>query len=400
MRKITAIAWKDALIRFSSPSSLLTFLILPILFTAILGGALSGGEEPAIDILVVDEDGSGTAGALMDEIESSETLTVVKVNRQEGEEIFTDEEAPALLIIPAGFEAAVLDGQTTEIDLRKLEDNTDADAVEQTVIAAISTVGRSLIVAQTSVLVAANIQPFGSTAEQQIYFAESLAMAQEQFASTQPLVKLTQGGETVEGEIELDPAAAHSSVGQLITWVFIPLLATSALFATERVKGTLRRLVTTPTSASTFLGGTIFGQFTIAFIQMLLLVGFGVWVMKVDWGQSPLALLVMLITFGLASVAFGTMLGTFTKTENQAGNLSIALGMSMALLGGCWFPIEIFPDTVATAVHVLPTTWAMQGLTDIVQRGQSLEGIALEAAVLVGFAIVFFTIGIFRFRYE
>jgi hypothetical protein len=42
----------------------------------------------------------------------------------------------------------------------------------------------------------------------------------------------------------------------------------------------------------------------------------------------------------------------------------------------------------------------MQGLTDIVQRGQSLEGIALEASVLVGFAIVFFTIGIFRFRYE
>lgn len=399
MRKITAIAWKDALIRFSSPSSLLTFLILPIIFTVILGGALSGGDEATIDILVVDEDESGTAGALMDELESSETLAVVKVNRQEGEERFADEKAPALLTIPSGFEAAVLDGKTTEIDLRKLEENTDADVVEQTVIAAISTVGRPLIVAQTSVLVAANIQPFGSAAEQQIYFTESLEMAQEQFASTPSLVKLTQKGETAGGETDQD-SSAHSSVGQLITWVFIPLLATSALFATERVKGTLRRLVTTPTSSATFLGGTIFGQFTMAFIQMLLLVGFGVWVMKVDWGQSPLALLVMLITFGLASVAFGTMLGTFTKTENQAGNLSIALGMSMALLGGCWFPIEVFPDTVATIVHVLPTTWAMQGLTDIVQRGQSLEGIALEAAVLVGFAIVFFTIGIFRFRYE
>ena len=72
----------------------------------------------------------------------------------------------------------------------------------------------------------------------------------------------------------------------------------------------------------------------------------------------------------------------------------------MVLLAGCWFPIEMFPDAVATAVHILPTTWAMQGLTDIVMRGQGLEDIVLEAAVLLGFAIVFFAVGIFRFRFE
>lgn len=399
MRKITAIAWKDALIRFSSPAALLTFLILPIIFTALLGGALSGGDEAAISLLVVNEDGSATAAALLDRLESSDAIAVIKVNRQEGEGRFADEEAPALLIIPAGFEATVLGGQTAEVDLRKLEDNSDADAAEQTVTAAISTVGRPLIVAQTSVLAAAGIQPFGSEAEQKKYFTTSLAMAQEQFASLPPRVVLTQKEETANGEVNLDQAA-HSSAGQLVTWVFIPLLSTSVFFALERAKGTLRRLVTTPTSSATFLGGTIFGQFTTGFIQMLLLVGFGTWVMKVDWGQSPVALLVMLVTFGLASVAFGTMLGTFTKTESQASNLSIALGMTMALLGGCWFPIEVFPDTVAKIVHILPTTWAMQGLTDIVQRGQGLAGITLEAAVLVGFAIIFFAVGIFRFRYE
>ena len=76
------------------------------------------------------------------------------------------------------------------------------------------------------------------------------------------------------------------------------------------------------------------------------------------------------------------------------------LGMVMALLGGCWYPIELFPPFVQTAAKVLPTTWAMQGMLDIVLRGEGLAGVLLPAAVLVGFAAVFFVIGVWRFRYE
>ena len=186
----------------------------------------------------------------------------------------------------------------------------------------------------------------------------------------------------------------------MITWVFIPLLGISAMFAYERQKGTLRRLLTTPTRRPTYLLGTITGQVAIALVQMLLLVGFGAIVLKLNWGQSPAALAVMLLTSALAAAALGTTLGTFVKTEAQAGGLSMMLGMVMALLGGCWYPIELFPPFVQTAAKVLPTTWAMQGMLDIVMRGEGLAGILLPAAVLVGFAAVFFVIGVWRFRYE
>jgi len=75
-------------------------------------------------------------------------------------------------------------------------------------------------------------------------------------------------------------------------------------------------------------------------------------------------------------------------------------GMVMALLGGCWYPIELFPQFVRTAVKILPTSWSMQGMLDIVARGQGLVQILPIAAVLLGFAAVFFFIGIRRFRYE
>jgi ABC-2 type transport system permease protein len=76
------------------------------------------------------------------------------------------------------------------------------------------------------------------------------------------------------------------------------------------------------------------------------------------------------------------------------------LGMVMALMGGCWYPLELFPQVVRNVVKILPTTWAMQGLLDIVSRGQGLAAILPEAGVLLGFAAVFFVIGIWRFKYE
>ena len=112
------------------------------------------------------------------------------------------------------------------------------------------------------------------------------------------------------------------------------------------------------------------------------------------------ALAVLMLASALAAAALGTMLGTFLRSEAQAMALSIMLGMVMALLGGCWYPLEMFPQTVQNIVKVLPTTWAMRGLLDIVLRGQGLSAILPDAGILLGFAAVFFGIGIWRFKYE
>jgi ABC-2 type transport system permease protein len=42
----------------------------------------------------------------------------------------------------------------------------------------------------------------------------------------------------------------------------------------------------------------------------------------------------------------------------------------------------------------------MQGLTDLSMRGLGLVDILPEAGVLLGFAAVFFVIGVRRFKYE
>ena len=195
-------------------------------------------------------------------------------------------------------------------------------------------------------------------------------------------------------------AAAHQSIGQMVTWVFIPLLGLSGLMAYERTNGTLRRLFSTPTSRHTYLLGTLSGQVIRALVQMALIIGFAVLVLNIDWGRSSAGLALILVTFALAAAALGTTMGAFVRTASQAANLSIMVGMLLALLGGAWVPPEVFPAGLQTAVKILPTTWAMQGLMDLVIRGHTLVDILPEAAVLAGFFALFLAVGIYRFRVQ
>jgi ABC-2 type transport system permease protein len=270
---------------------------------------------------------------------------------------------------------------------------------QRAVQAVITRISSTVDIAKISLAEAEKIEPFASQVERQAYFDTSLQQAQSLTSQSPSRLEVVTGTFQPTDTIDYDPRA-NSSAGQLITWVFIPLLSISALFAYERQSGTLKRILVTPTSRATYLFGTIAGEVATALLQMLLLVGFGILVMKLNWGHAPLALAVILVASALAAAALGTTLGTLVKTEGQASGLSIMLGMVMALLGGCWYPIELFPQFVRNVVKIFPTTWAMQGMLDIVLRGRSISAVLPSAGVLLIFAFVFFVVGIWRFKYE
>jgi ABC-2 type transport system permease protein len=397
MKKILAITWKDALLRFSSRFEWLFFLILPIFFTVVLAGGSGAPADNRVRLLVVDRAQTPVSGDLIETLDTSEAVRPELASLQDAEDQFSERRVSAVLIIPAGFDLQRLELGSLDLELRLQPNNMNALVASRAVQASMSRVSSVVDIAKASVAEAERVQPFDSAADRQAYFQASLAQAQAEMSQAPDRVDVEQGA--TEDQVEYDPRA-NSSAGQLITWVFIPLIGISALFATERRTGTLRRLLVSPTRRSTYLLGTITGQVALALVQMLLLVGFGILVMNLNWGRSPGALALMLVASTLAAAALGTTLGTFVESEGQANGLSIMLGMVMALLGGCWYPIELFPEFVRNAVKVLPTTWAMQGLLDIVLRGLGLSEVLLEAGVLLGFAALLFAVGVWRFRYE
>jgi len=397
MKKIFAIAWKDTRLRFTGWSEWLFFIILPIVFTLVLAGGTGGSADSRVRLVIVDQANSPLSADLVTALENSQAVRPDLMTLEKAESQFSQRSASAVLVIPAAFDLAHLEQGDIHIELRQQPNNMDAMVAQRAVMAVISRVSSAADIARSSVAEAEKLQPFASSADRRSYFDAALTQAQTLMAEAPGRVTESLGS-TVD-PVNYDPRA-NSSAGELITWVFIPLIGISAMFAYERQQGTLRRLLTTPTHKGTYLVGTILGQVATALVQMLLLVVFGIVVMKLNWDRAPLALAVMLVTSTLAAGALGTAMGTFVKTEGQAMGLSVMSGMVMALLGGCWYPIELFPQFVRSIVKVLPTTWAMQGMLDLVLRGQGLAAILPEAGILLVFAAAFFGVGILRFRYE
>lgn len=397
MKKIFSIMWKDLKLRFTSPSEWLFFLILPVVFTTLLAGGTGGPSDTRVRLLVADQAQTPLSVEVIEALGQSDVVRVDLLPLAEAEAQFSDRAAAVLLVIPADFDHAQLQAGHAQLELREQPNNTDALLAGQAVSTVVRQVSSVFDIASEAVAEAERIQPFASEADREAFFNAAVQTAQEEISVAPQYLNVAQGN--TQDAIDYDPQAG-SSAGQLITWVFIPLLGISGMFAYERQKGTLRRLMITPTRRSTFLIGTIAGQVLAALVQMTLLVGVGMLVMNLNWGHSPLALALMMVSLALAAAALGTTMGTFVKTEGQATGLSVTAGMVMALLGGCWYPIELFPTFVQNAVRILPTRWAMQGMLDLVQRGQGLEGVMLEVAVLLGFAVVFFVVGVARFRYE
>jgi ABC-2 type transport system permease protein len=385
--------------RFTGWAEWLFFLVLPIVFTLILAGGTGGSTDSRVRLVVVDQASTPLSADFIGALEKSESVRPDVILLNSAESQFNQRQVSALLIIPAEFDLAHLEQGVLQVELHQQPNNMNALIKQRAVQAVITRISSTVDIAKISLTEAEKIEPFASQVERQAYFDTSLQQAQSLTSQSPSRLEVVTGTFQPTDTIDYDPRA-NSSAGQLITWVFIPLLSISALFAYERQSGTLKRILVTPTSRATYLFGTIAGEVATALLQMLLLVGFGILVMKLNWGHAPLALAVILVASALAAAALGTTLGTLVKTEGQASGLSIMLGMVMALLGGCWYPIELFPQFVRNVVKIFPTTWAMQGMLDIVLRGRSISAVLPSAGVLLIFAFVFFVVGIWRFKYE
>jgi len=405
MRAFFALAWNEIRVEFSEKGTILFFFILPLLFTAVIGiglGSLGNDSDPAgdnrIPVAVLDLDNSESSALFVETLAQSGTIRPAAMDAGQAETAQQAGEVYALLTIPAGFAGLVQAGEQVTMQLVMEPGSLAFSLVEEAIrAAAVRTTG--MVLAGThSAARASAIRPFESAGEEQQYMEEFYADF-ESLADPPPLLVQTETPGAVEQPV-IASGFNQSSPGQLVTWTLITFLGTSVVFVNERRMGTLHRLVTMPLSRAVLMGGKIAGRLLLGLIQMAVLILSGVLLFGVSWGGSPAALIVLSLCFGLAATSLGLFLATVVKTARQADSLSVILSMSLAALGGAWWPMEITGKTFQKIVQVLPSTWAMRGFNDIILRGQGVSGIALESLVLLGFAVLFFVLSTLRFRFE
>jgi ABC-2 type transport system permease protein len=110
--------------------------------------------------------------------------------------------------------------------------------------------------------------------------------------------------------------------------------------------------------------------------------------------------LILAISFALMTAAFGLLIAAFGKTPEAARGMAVFATMIMVMLGGAWVPSFIFPEWMQQVTLAIPTRWAVDGFDAVTWRGLGLDAVLPPVAVLLGFALAFAVLAIWKFRRE
>ena len=359
--KIWAIGWINVRRALRDRTGLFFLVALPLMLVFIIGIAFGGTSTPVLGVL-------GQAGAL-----SAEPGLRVRD--------FTNE---------ADLRAAVEHGEVSAGLIRSAQET-------PRLLVRPDRTGQQLQMLVTTVLTReANRFAVGEFVSSHTGLDRGSALSLVDSTRVEPIeVSTTTTGAALfpEGYSGFDLGAAS----QLIVFTFLNALTAAAALVETRTLGVTRRMLATPTSPRTIIAGEALGRVAIALLQGLIVVAGSALLFGVRWGD-PLAAAALVCAFALVSGGAGLLLGAMCRTQQQSAGAGILLGLGLAAFGGCMVPIEFFSPALRTVAFATPHGWANDAFAELTRRGGDLPTVLPHLGVLLGFAVVLFTLGAWRLR--
>jgi ABC-type multidrug transport system permease subunit len=372
------LAANDVRLTVRDRAALIWLVVLPIFLIWLFGTITSGNGTAKIALTVIDRDGGWLAQAFVKELDGSNvTLEVLRGAEVDGE---AAKKATRWIVLANGFTDGVLAGKQQRLKIETGE-NAQSDYSRAAEVVVIRAIARTI--ARVAELKQAG-SPMG-------------VAAYDALRARPPIVAL----ETANaGHGTAVPKGVAQSVPGIMTFtVLMMTLIYGAVFLTiEKREGMLKRQLTLPMSRTTIVAGKVLGRVFVAMLQIVILVAAGRFLFRLDFGQSTLGLVALLISYAVAVAGIATFLGAILANPEQASIVGWMVSMVMAAMGGCWWPSEVMPEWLRTCAHIFPTAWAMDGFHALISFGRGFSAVALPVAVLLGFGVAFSWIGARRLR--
>jgi len=170
--------------------------------------------------------------------------------------------------------------------------------------------------------------------------------------------------------------------------LFFGFLLTGISFLRERSQGTLERLMASPVSRLDIVVGYLCGFLIFALAQTLIILLFTVYVLKVSYYGDLWQIFVFQVVVITGAVSLGIFISTFARNEFQMVQFIPLIILPQVFLCGVIWPVEQMPDYLQWLSAVLPLTYAVDGLRNIMLSGKNLMDLGFELGVLVGFAVL------------
>lgn len=362
-------------------TSVFFMFALPILIITVIGSTMAGDDEFVVG---VHDEGAGELGAaILADLERADDLEVRRVGDLDDlRAAVRRSELVAGVVLPAGLDERARTGESVAVEVLSQPASGSGLGAVQAI--------RAVVAERSAVLGAAAFaaEVAGGAVD------DHLDAAAEAAGSAPALVVET----TVEGESRFLPTGfTYSTATMLVLFVFVNAVAGGADLVQHREQGLHERMLAAPVTPRAVIAGEAVTYLLIALLQSALIVGVGALLFGVRWGD-PVAAAALVGMWAVVAAGAGMLLGSLLRTVEQATAIGPVVGIAMAMLGGCMWPLEIVPPLMQAIGHAVPHGWAVDGWIELLSRDGGLADIGRNLLALGAFALAFGGISAHRLR--
>lgn len=142
----------------------------------------------------------------------------------------------------------------------------------------------------------------------------------------------------------------------------VSLLVMTAMSITkEKEQGSMEFLLVTPTEPWEMIIGKIIPTFLVGVVQVSIILAIAFLLFKLPLTGDPLALIALLLAYGITTLSVGILISTAAMSQMQAMQLSFFYFLPSILLSGFMFPYSGMPQWAQVISQGLPLTYFVRG---------------------------------------
>lgn len=174
-------------------------------------------------------------------------------------------------------------------------------------------------------------------------------------------------------------------------FIVVPL---SGALLRELQEGTLRRLLTLPAPYWALLSGKTLAYVAVCMLQFCLMLLVGKFILPLFGtpefvlGDQPVAVFLLAFCAALAATGYGLLVGTLSRSYDQASMFGAVSVVIAAALGGVMVPVYVMPKGMQLISSFSPLAWGLDGFLEIFVRNGTLQNITNNLLALFGFFLV------------
>ncbi len=185
-----------------------------------------------------------------------------------------------------------------------------------------------------------------------------------------------------------------------LTVFFGTVQSTGYAIAGERQDGTIVRILMTPISREAVILGKTIHQLILQLIRAVILILGASIILGVTMNGSWFLVALVLIIFTFGAVGLGIAISAISEDMTSFQQLSLFFTLPSMFATGVFYPLSSGPDWMRWIAYTMPLTYANDAMRIIMVKGQGLSFIADDLIMLLIFAFVYFTLGVYLFRRE